>query len=442
MTGDIQGTGEGSLTAYMLLLTALVLGCGGRSDHLGDSGNDVPHCVPGSQIACACAGRPEGVQRCDVDGTFGGCSCGSSSSQGGSHSTGDEPGAVSDTPSASAGKASSGGATSDGLGIDLYATNATLIEVFVTDSAIFIVSSDSVRSLDRAGKVLAEHSALRPITSAAFDGELLVVADAAKLTTFDTGLKQLVSANLLEGCVSAVLLSDHRFVCGPENDWDRVFYTYDAKSGDLLATSKKYTYNGIPMSRVPGNDDFVCVTVDSSPSDFHLYTLDDHGESIFVNESPYHGDFRVTDVYAFDGFPATHLVTDTGLLLKIYGDKCSLAAGPFSSECFVKDGALGTLTGEQVFLGMDQDAQGQIYGLVTVGGASYFDPLCDGGCLLQQIDVATRTIVHQHSVAPSLSRVIALRHDPLGQGVIIGSRNAETDNDDAPGYRVQWYSFE
>lgn len=267
------------------------------------------------------------------------------------------------------------------------------------------------------------------------------MADAAQFTTFDAGLQQVVSANLLEGCVSAVLLGSHRFVCGPENDWDRVFYTYDAKSGDLIATSEKYTYNGIPMRRVPGQDDFVCVTVDLSPSDFHLYRLDERGQPVFVNESPYHGDFRVTDVYAFDGSPAAHLVTDTGLLLKIYGDKCNLAAGHFGSECFVKDGALGTLTGDQVFVGMDQDAQGQIYGLVSIG-ASYFDPLCKGGCLLQQIDVATRTVVHQRAVAPSLSSVVALRHDPLGKGVLRASRNAETKNDDAPGYRVAWYTFD
>lgn len=195
------------------------------------------------------------------------------------------------------------------------------------------------------------------------------------------------------------------------------------------------------MRRVPGHDDFVAVTTDSSPSDFHLYSLARSGEAVFVNESPYHGDFRVTNVYAFNGSPATHLVTDTGLLLNIYGSQCNLEAGPFGSECFVKDGALGTLTGQQAFIGMDQDDQGQIYALVAVGGGSYFDPLCQSGCLLQPIDIATRTVVQQRSVSSDLGRVVALRQDPLGQGILLASRLAETNADDDTGYEVHWYTF-
>lgn len=72
-----------------------------------------------------------------------------------------------------------------------------------------------VRMLDRTSSLLTEHQALPPITTAAFDGEHLVVADAAKLTTYDAQLNEVVSSNLLEGCVSSVLLSGNLFVVRP-----------------------------------------------------------------------------------------------------------------------------------------------------------------------------------------------------------------------------------
>ena len=111
-------------------------------------------------------------------------------------------------------------------------------------------------------------------------------------------------------------------------------------------SSKKYTYNGIPMRLVPGTSDFVTVSVDLSPSDFHLYSGSDSGEAVYINESPYHGDLRITNTYAFDGSPPVHLITDSGLLLRIHGDNCTGSMSSFSTGCFVKDGALGTLTGK------------------------------------------------------------------------------------------------
>jgi hypothetical protein len=425
----------------------LVLGCGGRSEHLGPTNDAVPLCVPGAQVTCGCPAARTGVQRCGYDGTFGACDCATGSSRSDSSSASGGTGSTEVPPKGAAGRGGSGKGGSGGAAVevdtaavDLLGREDELIDAFVTERGIIIIDTSGVRVVDRSGRLLVEKSMPRPLTSAAFDGELLVVTDAAKLTTFDLELNEKVSANLAEGCVSSVLLSEHRFVCGPENDWDRVFYTYDLESGALLASSKKYTYNGIPMRRVPGKDDFVCVTVDSSPSDFHLYSLLPSGEASFVNESPYHGDFRVTDVYAFTGFPATHLVTDAGLLLKIYAANCSAEENSFNSECFVKDGALGTLTGSQVFLGMDQDQEGRVYGLVSLRD-SFSEPGCAGGCLLQQIDVPTRGVLEQMTIKPSLSKVVALRYDAFEHGVALGSRNVGSRSD-YPGYQVRYYSLD
>jgi len=126
------------------------------------------------------------------------------------------------------------------------------------------------------------------------------------------------------------------------------------------------------MRRVPGTDDFVTVTTDLSPSDFHLYRQPESGAAEYVNESPYHGDFRVTNVYGFDRSPATHLITDAGLLLNIYGDDCGSMASSFKSGCFVKDGSIGIPTGAQLFIGLDTDADRQVFALVDAN-SSWFD---------------------------------------------------------------------
>ena len=339
-------------------------------------------------------------------------------------------------------KGGGGSATSasDDTAIELNSGAEALVDVFVAKAGVFVVTTQSVTLFDRSGKILEQQIAPRAITAAAFDDELLVVADAAKLTSYDLDLKQLISSNLLEGCVSSVLLSEHRFVCGPKNDWDRIFYTYDATTGELLASSKKYTYKGIPMRRIPGKDDFVTVSVDSSPSDFHLYSLLATSEAGFVNESPYHGDFRVTGVYAFDGTPPTHLVTDAGLLLHIYGEECDVDHNSFTSGCFTKDGALGTLTGDQVFAGMDGDAAGKLYALVSTS-RSFSDPQCSDGCLLQQVDIASRSVDKQVTVHPSFGKLVVLRHDAVGGSIVLGVSNAGKTGAarDTSGYRVLTY---
>lgn len=72
--------------ASFTLLAALAMGCaaaesptGGGSEGGFGEGGDVgeDNCVPGQQIACACAGGVEGVQSCNGQGTgYGACDCG------------------------------------------------------------------------------------------------------------------------------------------------------------------------------------------------------------------------------------------------------------------------------------------------------------------------------------------------------------------------------
>jgi hypothetical protein len=248
------------------------------------------------------------------------------------------------------------------------------------------------------------------------------------------------SADLLESCKQSILVSQNRFVCGPANDWDRVFYTYDTMTGALLASSAKYTYNGIPMRRVPGTDDFVAVTVDSSPSDFHLYSVTSTGQVAYINESPYHGDFSVTNTYAFDGSPPVHLITSGGLLLKIYDTDCSVKTNSFTSKCFVKDGNVGALSGSQFFAAMDSDAAGVLYGLVDPTG-DYSDGPCAKSCMLETIDVASRTIMTSSVVRLPMAAVVAFKHDAATNSVVVAyvygtGRYYYWSDEEYPGYGI------
>jgi hypothetical protein len=305
-------------------------------------------------------------------------------------------------------------------GVLIAKGNSELIDMFVGDAGIYVVTLDAIMLLGRNGGVLASVASPRPITSAAFDGTQLVVADQARWTAYNTALVAGASSDLLESCKQSLLVSQNRFVCGPANDWDRVFYTYDTTTGALLASSKKYTYNGIPMRRVPGTDDFVAVSVDSSPSDFHLYSVTETGQVAYINESPYHGDFSVTNTYAFDGAPPVHLITSGGLMLKIYDTDCSVKTNSFTSKCFVKDGNVGALTGSQFFEAMDSDAAGVLYALVDPTGEYYGDVPCAKSCLLEKIEVASRTIMSSSVFRLPMARVIAFRYDAASNSVVVG----------------------
>jgi hypothetical protein len=403
---------------WILALAAGVAGCKDRGTPV-DTRDHAKTCVPGDQVACACASGETGVQSCGGYGVFQPCQCGGGGAGGGG---GGPP---------TAGTIASG--------------TSPLIDVFVAEAGVLLVTIDAVQLVDRSGAVLGEIAWPRQITSAAFDGTHLVIADAAKMTTLDAALANVAEGDLVQACASSVMSSGNRFVCGPENDWQRVFYTYDVLTATALATSEEYTYNGIPMRRVPGTDDFVTVSVGTSPSDFFLYRVGADSAVTYINESPYHGDFPALQIFAFAGNPATHLVTHEGLMLEIYGPACTFEAGPFDSECFVQDGAVGTLKESERFVGMDTDAAGNLYGFVVPEWSSGSESLCTTGCKAQRLDVATHTVVSEALYATDLGAVVAARHDPTSDALVLGYRLSGSyyhEDDRYPGYRVSILPYE
>jgi hypothetical protein len=249
-----------------------------------------------------------------------------------------------------------------------------------------------------------------------------------------------------ESCASGVLISRKRFVCGPVNDGGRVFYTYDVAANPpvRIATSDPHSYNGAPMRRVPGTDDFVTVTTHLTPSDFYLYHVMNDGKTVFISESPYHGDFAATETFAFNGSPATHLIQVAGVMLKIYNAECDPGIHPYTNGCFVKDGVLGTLRSGESFAGMTDDGAGSLFGIVSRTGI-YSDPPCINGCAVQRIDVATRTITSQKTHTFTSMRYggdIVMAPDSRCRNVIVGYGVFDpNDPFTAQGFRLESFDY-
>jgi hypothetical protein len=121
----------------------------------------------------------------------------------------------------------------------LFNGTAELIDLFAQDEELWVVDGQNAFHLSaKDGSMLHAFMAARPLLAAAFDGTHLVVADGAKMTTLKAGdLSNVAEGNMIEPCASAVLLSAHRFVCGPGNDWDREVRAAD-RGGPAPRTSR------------------------------------------------------------------------------------------------------------------------------------------------------------------------------------------------------------
>ncbi len=453
-------------SAVGLALVALAqVGCGANSSRLAA-------CAPGETRSCACPSGWPAVEICTAAGTFAACDCADGGLGGGAAgrnaagagapaggSRGDAGTAGGAAAGAAGGAGGAAGANQGGAGQSdpppetgcvpsgrLIRGTETLIDLFPIAAGILVVRGDAILLLGRDGTVQRMVPAARPILSAAFDGKSLVVADAALITVFSPALDSRGTVLLTEGCVSSVLLDDGVFVCGPANDWDRVFYTYDINAMRPIATSsQKFTYHGRPMRRVPGSRSFVTVTTDSSPSDFYLYQVLPGGtDVVYVNESPYHGDFAATTTIGFDTTPATHLVQTGGLLLRIFGDGCDGQHNSFTSGCFVKDGSLGLLPATQSYLALGNDDAGRLFAVINDGSPPYYaySALCPGGCTVQRIDVPSRTVVAQRKHQMASRRFVALRPDPGCKMVALGYELAtSTSPVEYSGYQIDLVDY-
>jgi hypothetical protein len=428
-------------------------------------------CTPGAVARCACPSGPEGTRICTTLGQYGSCGCagGLAAGDGGASAS---DGALVEAGSADAARepgGDAGGALVDGSSdvrvtpdgaIDqapaasgcvpagmIASGKERLLDVFTTADGIIVVTADGVSLRGRDGVAKTTVKASRPFTTASFDGTYLAVADAAALNVYSPALQSLGSVLLTEPCASSVMVDGGVFVCGPANDWDRVYYTYSAKDRTrLAASSKKYTYDGIPMRRVPGTNYFIAVTVNSSPSDFHLFRVEPNGtDVVYINESPYHGAFAASMIFGYAGTPPTHLVNSDGLLLKLFDPGCTSTMNSFNTGCFLKDGNLGTLWPNEGFASLANDDRGMLYSVVSIGSTSYYgDGPCKNGCAVQQIDVEKRKVVSQRKHMLGAKRILVSQPDPTCKMVAVGyevTAGSSSSSFDWSGYQVDLLDY-
>ncbi len=332
-------------------------------------------------------------------------------------------------PSASAGDTADGGDVSVAPFVPLTGTQ-TLIDLFPVAGGALVVTSESVLRVDRRGAVRASWRAPREITAAAWDGSNLGVADKAALSALDINLNVLTMTFLTETCGAAVAVSSARFVCGPDIDWERPFYVYDMKKGQLLAkSSRTFTYQGASMQRIPGTDDFLTEEAGS----FYLYNVDSESALSYIGQSNDPGQLVASATIAFIGSPVDHLLNENGVLLALRGSVPDGGTTPPSP--LVRDGILGTLGETQSFVALDR-ASADVVALVANEYAS-----CATGCALQHIDVAARTITSSRTRAVTAERVVLLRHDAPANAAWVGTSPNSIGPGGTTGYRVELLAY-
>ena len=156
-------------------------------------------------------------------------------------------------------------------------------------------------------------------------------------------------------------------------------------------------------------------------------------------DSPYHGDFRITEVFSFYGLPATHLISHDGGMFRIYTDTCGMHSGRFSG-CFLRDGELGALRVDDMYIAMADVDAGQIAGLVSpIANRSWdvYVPPCSRGCTVQRVEVASRTVLSERRYDDlDVGVAVVARHDPFADRFVLGYQLGSGEGVPHSGYRV------
>jgi hypothetical protein len=366
-----------------------------------------------------------------VGGAAGGASGGSAGSAGGAGGAGGAAGGAG---------GAAGGDSHCGATQTLVDSANALIDLFVVDAGVIVVDDSSVSLIGRDAKVIKAVPFARQITAAAFDGTRLVVADEAEITVLSPGLDVGQSALLTMSCGSAVLVGENHFVCGPANDWERVFYTYDVGAIPPVGIStsvSSYTYDGIQMWRVSGTDTFVTVE-----NYFSLFAVDATTGAVTLQSGSSFASSVVSSLFAFGGTPATTMIQGGGNILTIAPADCNTAQTG-TPTCFAQIGTLGTLRSGQGYVGLGDDGAGRI--VAVVSQPANFNPFaspCVDGCPVQYIDVATRTILQQQTYKiADMSKIVRTLFDPVCGSAVVGYGKGSSGALTTSGYRVQAFAF-
>jgi hypothetical protein len=293
-----------------------------------------------------------------------------------------------------------------------------LIGVHVAPAGVIVVSGTWARLYARTGAQLVEYVSPRAISASDFDGTYLALADTAAVVALEVpSFKQHSSVFVTEACASGALLSGHRFVCSPASDYDRTFRTYDVSTGTLIGASGPFWDDGIPMRKVPGWDAFVVVGTNVVPADFTLFRVDASNAMTHGPDDLYHGDFKVSESYAFRGLPATDVVTEEGHYLHI-----SATCGSGTNEpCFQREGELGGPAPDERFLLMTEEGDGKHIDVVAATGGLNGNYHCTGfNCAIRRFNTETHAQESATAFVNPFDEAVLMRFDPIAHRVILG----------------------
>jgi len=289
-----------------------------------------------------------------------------------------------------------------------------LIDVFVAVPGIIVVQEDAILLVGRDRQTKTLPSA-RPITAAAFDGQTLVVADAATLTAYSPALVKRSEVLLTRSCRALALMDSGVAICGVSGN----YFTYDVQAGKLVAQSSiDPAFSGDAIRPVPGTADFVTWS-----QSLYLYQVEAAGSAVrFVDGSKNTGSFIGNGVFAFSTPSAIDLINWEGRRFLNRGDDCT-PVDPFlqKGRCFTADGQLDTLPdiggGQKAhYVALANEANGELVGLVSesteIGTRPFITQPCGtAGCLLQRIDYPSRTVAEQRRLDIAPKTVLGIRAD-------------------------------
>ena len=392
-------------------------------------GIPAPECIEGRQVACVCPDGLMGAQTCSTEGAFGDCRCSGMPSTSGA--------------SGSSASSGSGGALPEGEKI--ASGDDVLIDVFVADAGIVVVSSRRVELVGRDGAVLQALVWPRDITAADLANDRVAIADEGKLTTLDLGLGMLVSVDLVASCDSGSIVKE-LFVCGhPLGDHagSESFDSYDLTTGLRVAHADTFGAVGHRPRQVRDTGDIVSLTARDARvgQRYALSTVADDGGVSLVGSAP--GGALVGDAFALIGVSGDEVVSADGSLHTVCAPGCELNG----NQCFPKSGSLPTLGvteyGPETYVGLDSDGAGEIYGLVGLIPGEVGYTRCYFGCRAQRVDATTGLVKQEKVYQLDAGRVVAVRHDAVSNTLVVGYRTvAEGVIDPYPGFRVALLAYE
>lgn len=386
-------------------------------------------CVPGRSTACTCPDGAPSVAVCDATERVGPCRC-------------EGDGGLPDAPDAGPAACNPYAGDTCGCGepippltptLDpipgprtLGTGPETLVDVLVGPEGIFVVLRDEIRLLSRAGEPLAAWHNRIEITAALRVGARLVAVDRARVTWLEADLRERGQFAPVEPCLHPLAASCDRLLCAQPGlvEWTR--HTYELATGRDLFDGTLSQASGTPAATVPGVDAFLTAPYGYSPSNFWYHRVQADGTLELVTDAPYWGEYDASPVFAFVGWPATQIVTQTGLPLRL--DSCFTASADDRGTCLRLSRRLVGF-GDDDTLAMDGGRDGVITSVRARRHASPFESPCIAGCRIERIDALSQESVSSRPISfRGGGYEVRVRNDPWsGRAVVSTPLSCEPD---------------